>query len=341
MLRNIIRYSTPSLLAAQLLFGADLRAEGATPAQESQVAESSRSAPEGEEANREPAQKGGKKKSKKSAPKTETKKSSKSSKSSASAPSNSKNNEVNSGAMESSGPTAAEVSALSSPQGSKVEFSAKDVWDVDIFKDPANKVVVLQDRAFTKAGRFELGVNAGVMAANPFYTSIAYGAHAAFHFTEYWGIDAYFEKFANSFSVDGTQIKDYLDNSGFSSRKEFQAPKWYSGVGAIWSPIYGKFAFFRRNIIHFDFFAVFGLSFLAVDSSVKDRGGRDQTAPGSLLGVGMRVFFNKHWSLRFDVKNNIYRSYFAPNNNSGTGEGGNVWRNSFQYTTGVSYMFGS
>lgn len=334
MLRNIIRYSTPTFLVAQLFFGVALRAEDAAP--NAELKEVSGSADtEGDEANREPAQKKGQKTSKK-----KNAKSSKSSKASAAAPS-AKSSEVNSGAMEASGPTAAEVSALSSPDGKKVDFSAKDVWDVDIFKDPANKVLVLQDRAFTKAGRFEVGVNAGVMAANPFYTSYAYGAHTAFHFTEYWGIDAYFEKFINSFSVDGEQVKEYLDNSGFSSRKEFQAPKWYGGVSAIWSPIYGKFAFFRRSIIHFDFFAVMGISFLAVESSVKDRGGRDQTNPGSLLGVGMRVFLNKHWSMRFDVKNNIYRSYFAPNNKNGTGEGGNVWRNSFQYTTGVSYMFGS
>ena len=323
MLRHIIRFSTPALFALQLVLTSPVRAEDESPSNSAT-----------EEANREPAQKS-KKKASKSASKSSSKKSAKAE----SKPKPAEAAQIPEAPSSSS--SASEVSGLVANDGKKVDFSAKDVWDVDIFKDPANKVLVLQDRAFTKAGRFELGVNAGVIAADPFYTSYAYGAHAAFHLSEYWGIDAYFDKFINSLSVDGTQIEEYLTNSGFTSRKEFQAPKWYGGVSAIWSPIYGKFAFFRKKIIHFDFFAVFGVSFLATESNVKDRGGKDQTNPGSLLGVGMRVFINKHWSLRFDVKNNIYKSYFAPNNNSGTAADGTVWRNSFQYTTGVSYMFGS
>jgi len=224
-------------------------------------------------------------------------------------------------------------------KSSNVDFSAKEVWDVDIFKDPSHKVLVIQDRKFTKAGRLELGLDGGTMNASPFYRTFTYGARTAYHFSEYYAAEAFFNASSGTLSKDGKQIDDFLKANNFQSVKEYQKPGIYGGVGLNWSPIYGKFAFFRKSIIHFDIFGLLGVSVMTSKSNVTSAGGKNQTHPGSLMGVGARVFLSNHFSLRADVRNNIYRSYFVSPSSATTGS--TITRSAFNFNFGVSYLFGS
>ncbi|NCN27700.1 outer membrane beta-barrel domain-containing protein [bacterium] len=219
-----------------------------------------------------------------------------------------------------------------------VEFSADNVWNVDIFEQEDHKVLVIQDRKYNKAKRLELGLEAGTFAASPFYSSYSYGGRVAYHLTEYLGIESFFNASSSSLNKHGKQISDFLSSRSFSSTKEFREPKWYTGVGVIWSPIYGKFAFFRSNIIHYDFHGVAGLSAVKTNSNVlAANGGSDQTSLGTLFSLGMRVFLNKNWVWRFDARQAIYRVNFAPTSTGGNAE--KVTLINYQFTTGFSYMF--
>ncbi len=219
---------------------------------------------------------------------------------------------------------------------SKVDFNAKEVWNVDIFKDESHKVLVIQDRKYTKARKFEFGLDLGKMSASPFYKTYSYGGHLGYHFSEYFGIDSFFSAQTSSLSGDGKQIDQFLEARSFGAKKEFQKPTFLGGVGVMWSPIYGKFAFFRRSIIHFDVYGLAGLSVMTTESNVREFGGKNQTLPGSLLGVGTRVFLSKGWSLRIDMRNNLYKIYYAPPRG---GDGGTkLLRAGFQFTLGASYL---
>jgi outer membrane beta-barrel protein len=224
------------------------------------------------------------------------------------------------------------------PNLKPAEFDAKDVWNTDIFSRDDHKVIVIQERRFTKARRLEVGLTGGRTAMNAFYNSWNAGAQFAYHLSEYFGVEAFANQGFNSDTADADQLDEFLDVSGFTSTKERHKPELFYGVAATWAPIYGKFAFFRTNIIHFDFYGQAGLSVIEAKSNFTKFGGRDQTKLGPLLGVGVRVFFNNTYSLRFDVRNNIYQLYFAPPK-SGL-ESATLWRSNFQFNLGLSALFG-
>ena len=219
-----------------------------------------------------------------------------------------------------------------------VNFQSDDVWNVDIYREDDHKILVLQDRKYTKAKKIELGVDAGVTKANPFYSTISYGLHGGFHFNEYFGLSGFYNASTSSLTADARQIDDFLTKAGFSSVKEYQKPVSLLGIGILWSPIYGKFAFFRKSIIHFDIFASAGFSIMK--SQTNHPLGRDQTHPGSLITAGMRVFLSKHWAILLETRNNIFHSYFAPTGPaSNPGTGTTLLRQSWQFTLGTSFTF--
>jgi len=243
-----------------------------------------------------------------------------------------------------------EVAAPQAPEKSG-EFSAKDVWDKELFERDDNKVLVIQDRKYNKAGRLELGVDVGMTSATAFYNTYSAGLRTAYYLNEYWGIQAFGNYSFNTNSEEKDQLDKYLYDSGFESTKEFLQPKFFAGVGVLWNPIYGKFAWFRSRIIHFDIYGGLGISFLGLDSTFNKPGigatnpqrkGQSQVAPGSLANLGLRIFLSKNFAWTTEVRNNIYQAEYQATTSGG---GGNpvgakkVWQNTFQFVTGVSYMF--
>ncbi len=189
-----------------------------------------------------------------------------------------------------------------------VDFSAKDVWDKELFERSDNKVLVLQDRKYNKNRRFELGIDAGMTSASAFFNSYTFGARTAYYFNEYWGVQAFGNYTLNTDSREKEQLEEFLTKSGFKSTKEFKQPRFFGGVGVLWNPIYGKFAFFRKNIIHFDIYAGLGVSVLTTESTFNadsatgvKRKGASGTYPGTLANLGLRIFLNKNMAWTTEV----------------------------------------
>jgi len=227
-----------------------------------------------------------------------------------------------------------------------VPFNATGVWDLDIYNQADHKVLIIQDRKYTKAKKIEVGLNLGITKASAYFNAISYGVLGAYHFDEYFGIEAFYNASSASGTREKRQLDTFLEAKGLSSTFEVQDPQSTFGANLIWSPIYGKFAFFRRNIIHFDIFAIGGFSVQGLGTNLTSQGAKEQNLFGSLLGVGTKVFLSKHFSLRLEAKNNIYRTYYFPViKQDGSGDiqipGKKVWWNAWHYLIGTSYTFGS
>ncbi|MEZ4813967.1 MAG: outer membrane beta-barrel domain-containing protein [Bdellovibrionota bacterium] len=231
-----------------------------------------------------------------------------------------------------------------------VDFSAKDVWDKQLFERDDNKVLVIQDRKYNKTGRLEVGADLGMTSATAFYNSYTVGLRSAYYFNEYWGVQAFGNYSMNTDTNEKEQLESFLVTSGFKSTKEFLQPKFFGGIGVLWNPIYGKFAWFRSRIIHFDIYGGLGLSVLTMDSTFNkpaagqgaQRKGSSQVAPGSLANLGIRIFINKNLAWTTEVRNNIYQAkYQATTSGGGATPIGakTVMQNNFQFVTGVSYLF--
>src|SRR5262249_37230317 len=154
--------------------------------------------------------------------------------------------------------------------------------------------------------------DAGMTAATAFYNSYTFGLRSAYYFNEYWGIQAFGNYSLNSDTNEKKQLEDYLSANSFPSTKEFKQPRFFGGVGVVWSPIYGKFAWFRSRIIHFDIYGGLGLSVLTTQSTfnkstVTDtQSGSNDTSFGTLENIGLRIFLSKSFAWTTEVRNNIY-----------------------------------
>lgn len=231
-----------------------------------------------------------------------------------------------------------------------VEFSAGDVWNNEIYGREDHKVIVLQDRKYNKAGGFEFGVHGGVTRASAFWNTLSYGAHLDYYFTEYLGVEGFYNTSTNTANADQKQLSDFFQATFDTDiQKEYHKPTNFGGLSLIWAPIYGKFAFFRSNIIHFDFFGSLGAGYLqtVTNKTSSFNGqvpGRDQNMVTSLLGFGTRVFLQKNWSIRLDVRHAAFNQYFAPNGNNvdlATNPGATLLRQNFQFSLGASFIFGA
>jgi outer membrane beta-barrel protein len=228
------------------------------------------------------------------------------------------------------------------PKAKAVEFNATEVWNSDIYTREDHKVIVLQNRKFNKAKGFEFGVHGGVTLASAFFNTLNYGVHADYYFNEYFGLEGFYTSHKSTANADQRQVDNFLNDFGFDARKEYHQPITFWGLGLMWAPIYGKFAFFRRNIIHFDIFSTLGAGRLFTESNYTDLGGRNQDHTCPVIGVGTRVFIAKYFSLRFDLKHSLYKLYYAPvTNGEVTAPGATLLRQNFQFTLGTSFIFGA
>jgi len=219
-------------------------------------------------------------------------------------------------------------------------FQANDIWNVDIYQKDDHKILVIQDRKYTKAKRLELGFHTGVYSSSPFLSTTTFGFNSTYYFSEYLGIEGFFSQNWSTSTADKDQLQEFLDKAAFSSTKEFQEPHNFGGLAVVWAPIYGKFAFFRKAIIHFDMYSELGASVFNSTTNVSaEQGGKDQSHWGSLAGVGMRFFLTKHWSTRIDIRHNAYKAEFAPRGPaSNPGDPVTIWRQNFQFTLGGSFI---
>lgn len=227
-----------------------------------------------------------------------------------------------------------------------VEFSAKDVWDDAIFDREDHKVLVIQDRKYTKSKKLLLGLNLDLYQNTPYLDSIGFGGNAAYFFNEYYGLEIFGNFYSNSDSKEGGRLSDFLKDGSFTSELESPQPEFLMAAQFLWNPIYGKFAFFNSNIIHFDIYASAGVSYLSTSSNITEQKGSnpntkgtDQDIIGGIAGLGMRVFIDKWIVWRFDVRNNIFQYEFAALTNSGSNSSrSSSWLNRWQFSTGVSFL---
>ncbi len=151
-----------------------------------------------------------------------------------------------------------------------------------------NEVQVVQNRTYTKAHKFELGLLGGFVSADPFLNIYSYGGFLGYHFSEYVGIRAlYWKDNASktaSWSKSGLQSGQYINTN---------APTSLMGAEIKYTPIYGKVSISGSSIVYYD------LSLFAGAGVRKTQSGSSMTP---LFGIGQQFYFSKHFSFGVDYR---------------------------------------
>lgn len=150
-----------------------------------------------------------------------------------------------------------------------------------------SEIGVVQNRLYSKAHKWELGLMGGVTSTDPFLSVKTYGLGLGFHFNEYFSAHALYWKS----SVSSSNANDVLEAGG--KKANTNKPSDYMGAEARASLLYGKLSLVGRHIIYYDF------HFLGGVGETNTETGRYLTPHG---GLGQQFFLSKRASFNIDYR---------------------------------------
>jgi len=159
---------------------------------------------------------------------------------------------------------------------------------------------VVQNRRYTKAGRFYLDVSEGIPFNDPFSTGQMTAGQIGYFFNERWGVD---------FNYTKANLHDNDAMSSFKSQFGGVIPNHNVFTGSqmasvTYVPLYAKMSWLDSSIIYFDMGVSVGAGMTDYDIA-REEGNTHNSALAYQVGVNEQIFFAEHWALRFDLLNNF------------------------------------
>lgn len=225
------------------------------------------------------------------------------------------------------------------------ESEAGDVTEVD--KDDIGplkeRIQPVSGHLFLRKGRFEFSPSASISFRDAFFSKYILGATLTYHPLETLGVGLRAGYALNS--VSGSAQRCTFGDDGTSrgcsapafAELDGKAPGQMTLMGGVdlqWAPIYGKLSLLAEKFVHFDMYAVGGVT------AVQYRGPPEQgattlstarIAPGANIGLGAHFFLNRWMTLRTELRDVVYvEKALIPDQ---------VTRNQLLFELGVSFFF--
>lgn len=168
------------------------------------------------------------------------------------------------------------------------------------------EVYTVQKRAFEKEGRFALSVYGGVIPNNIFEKYFPVGLRANYYVLENIGLELAVAYAAKS----TTSLKETIqDSTGVNAQDILigDSQVMHTNFGLVWSPFYGKMAFYNEGPIYFDVFLVAGVG-MVLTQTQRDFNEPFETAakPEGVLGAGAALYFGEHLGVRADFRQFVF-----------------------------------
>ncbi|MES3038744.1 MAG: outer membrane beta-barrel domain-containing protein [Bdellovibrionota bacterium] len=159
-----------------------------------------------------------------------------------------------------------------------------------------NEFSVVQNRAFSKKGRYSFTAQYGIPINDPYSEGSLYKGEVDYYWNEHWGMGLKYEKMdLVDNNATNTFINDHRTVPNHNVLKSFTAGSIY------YAPLYAKMSFLDKKIIYFDMGV--GLHAGSVGYEVQRS---DGNAVKSTIGYGFSIFqqfyANQHWSFRWDFQ---------------------------------------
>lgn len=171
---------------------------------------------------------------------------------------------------------------------------------------------VVQNRTYTKEGRFFATVQAGRPINDQWAQGNIFGGSLNYFWSERFGIQATYLKG----NLKDNDAADRLAQFGSGVRPDHNRFNSYYGVGVNVVPFYAKMSFWGKKIIYFDMAFTPTIGFTNYDQSVE---GGDKTKGAFTYGIDITqyFFFTNYFAIRADLKNNWYNADIARFRSSG------------------------
>ena len=159
---------------------------------------------------------------------------------------------------------------------------------------------VVQNRLFSKAGKFGLSVGYGSLINDSWSDGPTASVDLNYYFSERYGVQLEYMK-TNSHDNDASRALA-SNQGGVANHNRVEG---YYGVGFNWVPFYAKVSVLNSTIIYFDMALTPGIGLTQYDQVVQ-AGNAHQTTPTVSLDLSQHYFLNKWLAIRVDFKNHWY-----------------------------------
>ncbi len=187
-------------------------------------------------------------------------------------------------------PTEAPVAPRASePQDQEVGTIKQQYWS----GAEEQSVGVVQNRIYSKSGKFEIGGFGGVLLTDPFLSVTSLGGTIGYHFSEFWGLRLLGWK---SFSGASSAYETFEATRG--AIPLVNEPKSFYGGELALSLIYGKLSMLGKSIVYYDMHLLGGAGITATDTG-------NYLTP--FAGIGQQVYLGQSVALSLDYRLMAYR----------------------------------
>jgi len=184
----------------------------------------------------------------------------------------------------------------SSSQGSSggaVKVDLGQAQQKYLSNNASSEVQVVQNRKYTKAKKFEIGITGGLVSADPFLNDSSVGGFVGYHFSEYFGLRTFYWKDITSKSSSwydaGSQSNLFVNTNAAQSM---------TGVEFKFIPIYGKVSVYGSRILYYDMNLFAGGGIRSTQSG---------TVFSPIVGVGEQFFLGKSFAVGLDYRMMYYK----------------------------------
>jgi outer membrane beta-barrel protein len=164
---------------------------------------------------------------------------------------------------------------------------------------------VVQNRTYSKEGRFALTAQYGTLVNDAFSKGPMYNAALTYYFTERHGIEL---NYMPANLTDSKAVANYRNISGGVAPNHNKVTGYY-GVTYNWVPIYAKVSLLNKKIVYFDMAISPGIGVVNYESQIDyfSEPNIKQSSTALSLDVTQTFFVSRHVALRFDYKNKWFK----------------------------------
>jgi len=184
--------------------------------------------------------------------------------------------------------TAQAASEDASPDTAELEKIRQRYWA----QGNEQEMGVVQNRLYTKEGRFEGTLLGGLLMTDPFLSVKTLGASIGYHFNETLSLHAFGWKNFSS----GSAALTTLEEGG--KKANTNRPLSTAGAEARASLLYGKLSLLGQKILYYDLHAGAGAAVVRTENG---------TYPAPVVSLGQNIFLSDSLTFRVDYRLMAFR----------------------------------
>jgi outer membrane beta-barrel protein len=181
--------------------------------------------------------------------------------------------------------------------------------------EEGGKLYAVQGRRYVDGNEFTLAL--GVAPMDAFYKGVTGTFAYTYHFDDLWA----WEIVSGTYSLNvDTDLRKKLQTEWGVEPTEFPQLSWIVDSNAVLKPFYGKLSVLNDSLIYTELYFVAGAAVGRYEGGKQEGNLLPSTATTSMrygpdLGLGLRFYLSKSFSLRFD-----FRDYYLLNGNTSGNE---------------------